>query len=164
MTSFQFQQQLTRSNQHVARVVRWLQANPNVFVAQDVQDDPAYYHTGDILFVPKSAVQHIEVKVESRSSGTTPNLAIERYSNVASNRPGGPWSTKAEWYSHFYADGLLVMVKRLELVRWLTPALVSFPTFEARNEHYTSMGYLIPRVTVRAAVGKFYREYHVPPE
>lgn len=161
MSAFDFRRQLDESAVQVAQVVRWLQERKDVFYAADVQDDPLYFYRGDILYVPDSAVQHIEMKIETRASSETPNLAIERHSDVQRTKMGGPWSTRAEWYSHFYADGLLVMMRRTNLVQWLTPQLDIFPSFQARNKTWLTTGVLVPRLTAQAALAAQYREYRI---
>lgn len=161
MSAFDFRRQLDESSVHVAQVVRWLQARKDVFYAADVQDDPLYFYRGDILYVPDSVVQHIEMKIESRTSSETPNLAIERHSDVQRSKMGGPWSTRAEWYAHLYADGLMVMMHRLELVQWLTPQLAIFAAFQARNKTWLTTGVLVPRLSAQAALIAHYREYRI---
>lgn len=161
MTTFDFRRQLAESNSHVLRVVRWLQASPSVFYAADVQDDPTYFYRGDILYVPTSAVQHIEMKIETRASSDTPNLAIERYSDEARSKMGGPWGTRAEQYAHLYADGLMVMIRRATLVQWLTPNLSTFPSFSARNATWMTTGLLVPRTMAQQALAEGYREFRI---
>lgn len=161
MSAFDFRRQLNESAVQVAQIVRWLQTRQDVFYAADVQDNPLYYYRGDILYVPESAVQHIEMKIESRSSSETPNLAIERYSDMQRTKMGGPWSTRAEWYTHLYADGLMVMMRRLDLVQWLTPQLSAFPSFQAHNKTWLTTGVLVPRTSAQAALAAQYREYRI---
>lgn len=161
MSAFNFQRQLTESTVKVQQVMKWLQGRKDVFLAADVQDDPLYYYLGDLLYVPVQAVQHIEMKVESRSSLETPNLAIERFSDAARSKMGGPWGTRAEWYAHLYGDGLFVMLRRAELVQWLTPKLASFPTFEALNQTWKTTGILVRRDAAQTALNTHYREYRI---
>lgn len=161
MSAFNFHRQLNESSVQVQRVVRWLQSSKSVFYAADVQDDPLYFYRGDILYVPDSAVQHIEMKIESRASSETPNLAIERYSDLQRTKMGGPWGTRAEWYTHLYADGLMVMMHRVNLVQWLTPQLALFPSFQAHNKTWLTTGVLVPRTTVQLALVAQYREYRI---
>lgn len=161
MSAFNFARQLAESSPQVQRVVRWLQNSPSVFYAADVQDDPAYFYRGDILYVPESAVQHVEMKIETRTSAETPNLAIERFSDLARSKMGGPWGTRAEWYAHLYADGLMVMMRRPNLLQWLTPQLNTFATFQAHNQTWLTTGLLVPRARVQVALAANYREYRI---
>lgn len=161
MSAFDFRRQLDESAVQVQQVVRWLQSRKDIFYAADVQDDPLYFYRGDILYVPDSAVQHLEMKIETRSSSETPNLAIERFSDRARTKVGGPWGTRAEWYAHLYADGLLVMMRRLPLTQWLTPQLDVFPSFQAQNKSWLTTGVLVPRTTAQAALDAHYREYRI---
>jgi hypothetical protein len=161
MSAFDFARQLRESSPQVQRVVRWLQTRKDVFYAADVQDDPAYFYRGDILYVPDSVVQHIEMKIETRTSSETPNLAIERYSDLQRTKIGGPWGTRAEWYAHLYADGLMVMMRRPNLTQWLTPQLNTLPSFQANNKTWLTTGVLVPRVRVQLALAAHYREYRI---
>lgn len=161
MSAFNFRRQLAESTVHVQHVLRWLQGRPDIFYAADVQDDPAFYYRGDLLFVPTSMVQHIEMKIESRASTQTPNLAIERFSDQKATKMGGPWGTRAEWYAHLYADGLMVMMRRTELVQWLTPKLAEFTPFEARNQSWLTTGILVRRDVAQAKLLAHYREYRI---
>lgn len=161
MSAFNFRRQLAESTVQVQNVLRWLQGRSDIFYAADVQDDPAFFYRGDLLFVPMSMVQHIEMKVESRASTETPNLAIERYSDLKAAKVGGPWGTRAEWYAHLYADGLLVMMQRQPLVQWLTPNLKNFPPFEARNQTWLTTGILVQRDAAKAKLLAHYREYRI---
>ena len=161
MSAFNFARQLSESSPQVQRVVRWLQGRSDVLYAADVQNDPAYFYRGDILYVPDSAVQHIEMKIETRSSSETLNLAIERFSDLARSKMGGPWGTRAEWYAHLYADGLMVMMRRANLVQWLTPQINTFPAFQANNKTWMTTGLLVPRATAQVALDAHYREYRI---
>ncbi len=161
MTAFNFPRQLTESTIKVQQVIKWLQSRKDVFLVADVQADPTYFYLGDLLYVPTAAVQHIEMKVESRSSLETPNLAIERFSDRARAKVGGPWGTRAEWYAHLYSDGLFVMMRRSELVQWLTPQLATFPTFEAINQTWKTTGILVRRDAAQTVLVSHYREYRI---
>lgn len=161
MSAFDFRRQLAESSVHVRQVLRWLQSRNDVFYAADVQDDPAYFYRGDLLYVPSSTVQHIEMKIESRASTDTPNLAIERFSDVNRTKMGGPWSTRAEWYAHVYADGLMVMMHRAELVQWLTSQISHFPAFKATNQSWVTTGILVPRDVAQTKLLTHYREYRI---
>lgn len=161
MTAFDFRRQLTESTGKVQQVIKWLQSRKDVFYVADVQADPLYYYLGDLLYVPAAAVQHIEMKVESRSSLETPNLAIERFSDMVRAKVGGPWGTRAEWYAHLYNDGLFVMMRRAELVQWLTPKLATFPTFEAVNQTWKTTGILVRRDAAQTVLMSHYREYRI---
>lgn len=161
MNAFNFHRQLTQSEPAVERVVQWLRTQPTIYHAEDVQHVSALYYQGDFYFVPTTALQYVELKCESRSSEQTPNLAVERYSNEQRQTIGGPWSTRAHWYAHFYSDGLLVMMNRSALTVWLTPRLRDYPPFSANNGRYVTSGVLVPRADVLAALQNNYREYRV---
>jgi len=161
VNAFNFNRQLTQSEPSVERVVRWFQSQPTIFHAEDVQHVTAMYYQGDLYFIPMSALQYVELKCESRSSDETPNMAIERYSNDQRRTIGGPWATRANWYAHIYRDGLLVMMNRMALLKWLTPRLADFSTFSAKNERYVTSGVLVPRSTAQLAIQENYREHRV---
>jgi hypothetical protein len=165
MQTYQFSEKREQSYDLVSLVVRWLEHRGDVTEVRDLQDDPFYYYTGDLLIARSDGgVQFVEVKCEnSYSRHSTPNFAIERYSSIERRSPGGPWSTMADFYAHIYADGLLVIMNRKRLVQWLDGEIArdpqSFTYREIPNQSWTTGTYLVPRVRVREALGVWYREY-----
>lgn len=167
MQPYQFSQKREQSYDDVERVRRWFERRADVIEARDLQDDRFFFYKGDLLIVRSDGdVQFIEVKCESSyTRATTPNLAIERYSSIEKNSSGGPWSTDADFYVHIYTDGLLVVMNRARLVRWLDSELArdphAFTYREIPNAGWTTGTYLVPRERARLALGTWYREYDV---
>lgn len=165
MQTFQFSQKREQSYDLVALVIEWFERRGDVLEVRDLQNDPFYFYTGDLLIARSDGgVQFVEVKCESSyNSSATINLAIERLSSIERQSPGGPWSTEADFYAHIYADGLLVIMNRRRLVQWLDAELGRDPqTFAYReipNAGWTTGTYLVPRARVREALGNWYREY-----
>lgn len=167
MQPYQFPQKREQSYDLVLWVRRWFEHRADVLEVVDFQDDPFFYYKGDLMVVRSDGgVQFVEVKCESSyTRATTPNLAIERYSSIERQSPGGPWSTDADFFAHIYTDGLLVIMNRRRLVAWLDAELARDPkTFAYReipNAGWTTGTYLIPRARLRGALGTWYREYDV---
>lgn len=165
MQPYQFPQKRDESYDLVAWVRRWFEQRADVVEVRDVQDDPDYFYRGDLIIRRRDdTLQYVEVKCErSYTRAATENLAIERYSSLENRTPGGPWSTEADFYAHIYADGLLVIMNRRELVAWLERELLgnpsAFPFREIRNVSWTTGTYLVPRQTAKKALGVWYREY-----
>ena len=121
---------------------------------------PFYFYMGDLLIARSDGgVQFVEVKCESSyTRASTPNLAIERYSDMNRQKAGGPWSTEADFYAHIYTDGLLVIINRRELVAWLDRELATAPQ-HSPSRFRTSVGrpepilYPAPPRAVRLAHG-----------
>jgi len=167
MQPYRFSQKRDQSYDLVEWVRQWFERRADVVEARDLQDDAFFFYKGDLMIVRRDgSVQFVEVKCESSyTRAATPNFAIERYSSIERHTPGGPWSTEADFYAHVYADGLLVIMNRARLVRWLEDQLGRspqvFPYREIRNEGWTTGTYLVPRGVVREALGTWYREYEL---
>jgi hypothetical protein len=165
MQPYQFSQKRDQSYDFVEWVIHWFEQRADVLEVRDVQDDSFFFYKGDLLIARSDGgVQFVEVKCESSyTRTTTPNLAIERYSSIERQSPGGPWSTDADFYAHIYTDGLLVIMNRKRLVAWLESELARDPhafTFrEIPNQGYMTGTFLVPRERARAALGSWYREY-----
>jgi len=165
MQPYQFPQKRVESYDLVGWVRQWFEQRADVLEVRDFQDDPFFYHKGDLMIVRRDGgVQFVEVKCESSyTRTTTPNLAIERYSSIERHSPGGPWSTDADFFAHIYADGLLVIINRRRLVTWLESELArdpkAFAYREIPNAGWTTGTYLVPRERVRDALGSWYREF-----
>ena len=162
MTPFDFNQQLDGSREPVKRVVQYLEGRSDIEWARDVQSESAYHYQGDIqLQKAGQQPEFMEVKVESRTSSQTPNLAIERYSDTVRQTDGGPWKTKADYYTHFYSDGLLVIMLRIHLLKWLNENYVRFRAFEAANAGWVTTGILVRREDAKRGLGKAYYECRI---
>lgn len=165
MQTYQFSEKRDQSYDLVSQVVHWFERRADVTEVRDLQDDSFYFYTGDLLIARSDGgVQFVEVKCESSYTRlTTPNLAIERYSDLNRQTPGGPWSTEADFYAHIYTDGLLVIMNRKRLVQWLESEIArdpqAFTYREIPNAGWTTGTYLVPRVRAREALGTWYREY-----
>ncbi len=112
MQPYQFPQKREQSYDFVQWVIDWFEQRGDVLEVRDVQDDPFFFYKGDLLIARSDGgVQFVEVKCESSyTRATTPNLAIERFSSIDKQTPGGPWSTDADFYAHIYTDGLLIIM------------------------------------------------------
>lgn len=167
MVAYNFPRKRRESYALVEWVKKWLERREDVAEAVDMQDDPQSYYRGDLMIHRRDGtIQYIEVKCEnSYTRDSTLHLAIERFSSIEKRTPGGPWSTSADFYAHMYADGLLVMMSRRKLVRWLESELArsadAFEYRQVRNEGYTTGTYLVPRDRAKAGLGMFYREYEL---
>jgi hypothetical protein len=165
MPPYSFPQKREQSLSLVEVVKGWFERRGDVLEVKDVQDDPFFYYMGDLMIVRRGGVvQFVEVKCESSyTRHDTANLAIERYSSVEKQSPGGPWHTDADFYVHIYADGLLVVMSRRRLVEWIEHELSldanTFPYRLIPNMGWTTGTYLVPRSRAKAALNEWYREY-----
>lgn len=164
-TPYNFPHKRDESHLLVERARRWFERRADIAAARDVQDDPRFFYRGDLLLVRKSGgAQFVEIKCENHYTRlSTPNLAVERYSDLDKQTPGGPWSSEADFYAHIYTDGLLVVMSRYRLVTWIDRVLAAnkraFVYRQVPNEGYATGTYLIPRRLAREALGDYYREY-----
>lgn len=162
MSPFDFNERNDFSRNPMNRLILWLESRKSIEWARDVQTDPRCYYQGDIhLKKVGRNPEFMEVKIESRDSTTTPHLAIERYSNNQHKTDGGPWSTTATYYTHYYRDGLLVVMMRVRLLMWLNQNLARFKTFEAANTGYTTTGFLVKREEAKRELEQAYHEYRI---
>jgi hypothetical protein len=165
MLPYSFPQKREQSFALAEWVKQWFERRGDVLEVRDVQEDPFFYYMGDLMIVRGGGVvQFVEVKCESSyTRHDTENLAIERYSSIEKQSPGGPWHTDADFYIHIYADGLLVVMSRRKLVAWVESALRrdanAFTYRQIPNQGWTTGTYLIPRSRAKAALGEWYREY-----
>lgn len=143
----------------IAPLSKWMELK-NVKI-HDMKDVPAFFHVGDIVVVGwrgHSLMPYsIELKIESRTSAQTPNLAIERYSSK--EKPGGPFSTSAVYYAHYFADGLFCIARREALTAYVLQNSDQWRKVHAANPGYSSTVYLVPRVNVMQALGSEYAEF-----
>jgi hypothetical protein len=153
---FDFEDKRIEADSIVEQLVDWFQSRPSVYQAICVQNDPKYYYWGDIyLYMHDDELSgYAEIKVETRTTKQTPNLAIERWSKTEQQVNGGPWSTQAKYNAHLYADWNLFIMFRLPLLDWLNSEYVTFKTFQARNAGYVTSGILVPRDRLMQALGK----------
>jgi len=87
---------------------------------------------------------------------TTPHLAVERYSSLAAESPGGPWQAQthgAKYYVHFYVgDGKVCAFKTDDMLGFMKASLKENPRryrgFKCVNPGYITTGYLVPRADV----------------
>lgn len=165
MGTFHFDQQLNLSFEAVQKITAWLNQRDTVEWAIDVQNKPECHYLGDIqVKAVGDNPEFIEVKVETRTSQQTPNLAIERFSDTARQTNGGAWSTRAKFYSHIYADGLLVMMRREPLLSWLIQEYETFRQFQANNGGYVTTGILVPREDAQKSLRTNYKQYWIDKE
>lgn len=88
----------------------------------------------------------IELKTDYYSMQKTPNLAVERYSNIEKGTPGGPYrhSDKlTHWVYYYKKNGVFLFydaLQLIEVIEELEPTLVT-----VKNSTYTTGIYLIPR-------------------
>lgn len=158
--AFLFHTQYAQSLGGVSQVVQWMRQASTGFwgltaldEVTDVQDNPADYYKGDIMFAIGGRQRYVEVKVESRSSASTPNMAIERWSRPG--KPGGPWSTSATYYGHIYGCGLFCVMLTAELRYFIDRYSAGLRSFNARNPGYISSGILLPRNVARGNIRSY---------
>jgi len=88
---------------------------------------------------------------------TTPFLAVERYSSMAAESPGGPWQAQAhgaKYYVHFYVgDGTICAFRTADILNFMKASLKEnlrkYKPFWCNNPGYTTTGYLVPREAVK---------------
>ena len=86
-------------------------------------------------FVLKDSVHRIELKTDYYDEYRTPNFFMERYSNIESQSPGGPWQALEKGSDYF----CYLFIRNLSLYVFDTAALV------------TRLNYLVDESAVRCA-------------
>ncbi len=87
----------------------------------------------------------------------TPYLAVERFSSVVAESPGGPWQAQshgAKYYVHFFVgDGKVFAYRTDDMLNFMKSSLKENPRkyrkFRCNNTGYTTTGFLVPRVYVK---------------
>jgi hypothetical protein len=100
-------------------------------------------------FVLKETGQKLELKTDLWVMDRTPNFFMERYSNKATQSPGGPWQSAAhgsDLFIYFYVKDLTFYQfetkKLVEALERIVPTLA--PT-DIPNTGYVTQGYRVPR-------------------
>lgn len=172
MTVFDFAVQHQLSERRVIGLCQYLSHSPDarfhpyghLLQAQVVQDVPEYFYHGDILLLYDVFPTHVfvEVKVETRTSFETGNLAIEMYSDVQRKKLGGPFATKAHWYVHLFSDGLLCCIRlSLDVCRALWRLHKGCRLVNAQNDGWYSQVMLLSRNCARYCLAEDYFEMKV---
>lgn len=90
----------------------------------------------------------VELKTDRYSSTDTRNFFVERYGNVATKRPGGPWKAvrdKCDGFLYFFrGDGKIYGFKTAALMAFLKENLDQYASRKVRNKKWVTFGYLIP--------------------
>lgn len=87
----------------------------------------------------------IELKTESRPS-TTPNMFVERYSDVDKRSPGGPWQSAghgAFYLVQVFGDGVALWFEVTPLLLHLRRHEKTYKLHYIRNQGWCGAGYAI---------------------
>jgi hypothetical protein len=100
----------------------------------------------------------IELKSDSYDLNSTPNLFLERWSNIEAGKPGGPWQAQAngsKWFVYFFPVNLIYYRFDVnQLVAHIDQNVAEYKTRNIPNKTYTTQGYLVPR----ASLAELYKE------
>lgn len=101
----------------------------------------------------------LELKTDSYPMAKTENFFIERYSNMETQTPGGPWQAQANscpQFAYMYVSDLTCFQfdtnRLIEEIERLAPDL---DTREIPNKGWKSFGYLVPRELLKAIYYQF---------
>lgn len=88
----------------------------------------------------------VEIKTETRTLTETPNIFVERWSSIQSQKPGGPWQSKAEYFVfYFEKDNRFFIYNRAELIERVEALVSKLKLISVPNRTYTTQGYAVPR-------------------
>jgi hypothetical protein len=114
---------------------------------QMVHKDQAFEYDFDIVKNGKIA-HKVELKTDGHISS---NLFIEDFSNIGSQRVGGPWQALGYgadlfviWFPLEHCDNLFVF-KTQELIDWMEIFKHSFRKVHVENKTFTTSGYLVDK-------------------
>lgn len=93
-----------------------------------------------------------ELKTDTYSMDSTPNMFIERYSDNIKRNPGGPFQSKVngcKYFTYFYVQNLTLFTfltqSLIDRIEQLAPQLrVMF----IQNKSWVTEGYLVPRTLI----------------
>lgn len=98
-------------------------------------------------FLDPSTGLKLELKSDFYGLNKSPNFFIERYSNLSTKAPGGPWQAQkheADYYLYFYPNDLTLFIMPVA-------ALLShfdtktYGSISVRNKAWLTTGYKVPR-------------------
>lgn len=98
--------------------------------------------------------QGIEVKQDSYPMSKTPNLFIEKFSNIETGKKGGIYrahNDKVKYFVYYYAnDGVFLWYDVELLYKFIVKNEDDFVKKVIRNKNYKSEGLLVPRKCVES--------------
>lgn len=96
----------------------------------------------------------VEVKTDSYDMDKTVNFFIERWSDIANQKPGGPWQSLehgAKYFVYWFPkNGTAFVFETLELVTYLNTVLADYQSITIPNRAWVTVGYKIPRETLKS--------------
>lgn len=96
----------------------------------------------------------IELKVDFYDMEKTRNFFMERWSNLNSLKPGGPWQAAehgCQWFVYFYMQGMQGWIWKTEdLVKQLEALESRLKPRQVRNMKWTTVGYTVDRNLLRS--------------
>lgn len=91
----------------------------------------------------------VELKTDYYSMAHTENFFLERWSDKAAKKPGGPWQALehgVKKFVYFYVKDLVTFAfDAQKLVDFLDQTLHNYRTCSIQNEGWTTEGVLVPR-------------------
>ena len=94
--------------------------------------------------------ERVELKADSYDPNRTPNLFMERWSDVDRKKPGGPWralENGANIFCYWFVMGdYFLECRNLPgLVKFLDEEILTAKKVSVKNKTWTTVGYLVPR-------------------
>lgn len=100
--------------------------------------------------------ESVELKTDSYGLEDTENFFIERYGNIDKKKDGSVWrgsTDKIKWFVYYYIkDNTFFWFDVEKLKDFVDKNDNLFQVREVKNPGYSSMGYLVPRETVKHLV------------
>lgn len=94
----------------------------------------------------------IELKTDSYDMNKTPNFFMERFRDVDTEKPGGPWQAlenNAYYFCYLFENqGYIYWFEVKALVAYLESKEAKFQKRYIRNKGWAAMGYLVTRAEV----------------
>lgn len=100
----------------------------------------------------------IELKTDYRSMESTPNIFIERWSDMDAKKPGGPYQSYEKgvfiFIYFFIIDMTFIWFKTLDLKNFIDKNKNTLYSRKIRNMNYNGFGYLVPRDKIQDIIIK----------
>jgi hypothetical protein len=110
----------------------------------------------------------IELKCDFYGLAKSQNFFMERYGAVETLTDGGPWKALkdgCEYFVYFYAHDFTGYVWRTtDLVKQLEELTKALTPVEVRNKSWTTIGYKVPRSSLRPGMVFEAKDLHVHDE
>jgi hypothetical protein len=98
----------------------------------------------------------LELKTDQYDMHSTTNFFIERWSDIHTQKPGGPWQSKATLFAYYFIkNGTAFIFNTAQLVEYLNTQ--EYRPINIANKSWTTVGYKVSRASLEHLIQKILR-------